>query len=72
MSSANRTNTTLQANFEQRAAESNSNLFITIVCAVWGCAFVTALVRFYTRAIIVRSFGKDDVFMVLSVVGFVP
>ncbi|KAK4221612.1 hypothetical protein QBC38DRAFT_428846 [Podospora fimiseda] len=63
--SANRTELT-QAQLD-RAAESNSKLFITIVCVVWAFAFVTALVRFYTRAIVVRSFGKDDIFMVLAV-----
>lgn len=52
-----------------RAAESNSNVFIAVVCVVWSLAFCTALVRFYTRAIVVRSFGKDDIFMVLAVVG---
>ncbi len=51
-----------------RAAESNSALFITIVCVVWACAFVAASLRFYTRAVLVRSFGKDDVFMVFAVV----
>ncbi|KAK4642689.1 hypothetical protein QC761_510700 [Podospora bellae-mahoneyi] len=50
-----------------RAAESNSNVFIAVVCVVWSLAFCTALVRFYTRAIVVRSFGKDDIFMVLAV-----
>ncbi|KAK0716556.1 hypothetical protein B0T21DRAFT_351996 [Apiosordaria backusii] len=50
-----------------RAAESNSTLFIAVVCVVWSLAFCTALVRFYTRAIVVRSFGKDDIFMVLAV-----
>ncbi|KAK4158956.1 hypothetical protein QBC43DRAFT_348291 [Cladorrhinum sp. PSN259] len=57
---------TSRANLD-RAAESNSKLFITIVCVVWSFAFATALVRFYTRAIVVRSFGKDDIFMVLAV-----
>lgn len=50
-----------------RAAESNSTLFITIVSVFWSLAFVCALLRFYTRAVLVRSFGKDDVFMVLAV-----
>ncbi|KAK4665161.1 uncharacterized protein QC763_510700 [Podospora pseudopauciseta] len=50
-----------------RAAESNSNVFIAVVCVIWSLAFCTALVRFYTRAIVVRSFGKDDIFMVLAV-----
>jgi len=52
----------------ERAAESNTAVFLTVVCGVWSLAFVTALVRFYTRAVLVRSFGKDDVFMVLAVV----
>ncbi|KXX78608.1 hypothetical protein MMYC01_204485 [Madurella mycetomatis] len=63
MSSANRTATI----DPERAAESNSTLFLTVVCVVWSIAFLTALVRFYTRAVLVRSFGKDDVFMVLAV-----
>lgn len=50
-----------------RDAESNSELFMTIICVVWSFAFATALVRFYTRTIVVRSFGKDDIFMVLAV-----
>ncbi|KAK4187866.1 hypothetical protein QBC35DRAFT_383892 [Podospora australis] len=53
--------------FRLRAQESNSALFMTIICVVWSFAFCTALVRFYTRAIVVRSFGKDDIFMVLAV-----
>ncbi|KAK4108251.1 hypothetical protein N656DRAFT_718434 [Canariomyces notabilis] len=53
-------------------ATSNTTSFLTIICVVWSLAFITALVRFYVRAILVRSFGKDDVFMVLAVVrGFV-
>lgn len=51
-----------------RAAEDNSTMFIAIVSVVWGCAFLTASLRFYTRAVLVRSFGRDDVFMVLAVV----
>lgn len=64
MSSANRTITI----DPERAAESNVPLLLIIFCVVWSLAFVTALTRFYTRAILVRSFGKDDVFMVLAVV----
>lgn len=51
-----------------RAAESNATVFTAVVCVFWGLAFVTAVVRFYTRAVLSRSFGKDDVFMVLAVV----
>ncbi|KAL2185906.1 hypothetical protein L209DRAFT_687764 [Thermothelomyces heterothallicus CBS 203.75] len=51
----------------ERAAEDNSALLIGVVCAVWSLAFVTALVRFYTRAVVSRSFGRDDVFMALAV-----
>jgi len=51
----------------QRAAESNVNFLVAVVCVVWSLAFVTALVRFYTRAVVSRSFGKDDAFMVLAV-----
>ncbi|EAQ92106.1 hypothetical protein CHGG_00341 [Chaetomium globosum CBS 148.51] len=50
-----------------RAAESNATVFTAVVCVFWGLAFVTAVVRFYTRAVLSRSFGKDDVFMVLAV-----
>jgi hypothetical protein len=64
MSSANRT----RIIDPERAAESTSTLLLSVVCVVWSLAFVTALVRFYTRAVLVRSFGKDDVFMVLAVV----
>jgi hypothetical protein len=45
---------------------------LSIICVVWSLAFITALVRFYVRAILVRSFGKDDVFMVLAVVSSSP
>lgn len=51
-----------------RAAENNVVLLLTVVCVVWSLAFVTASVRFYTRAVLVRSFGKDDVFMMFAVV----
>ena len=64
MSSASNT----PATNAERAAESNTTLFLTVVCVVWSLAFVTAVVRFYTRAVLVRSFGKDDVFMVFAVV----
>ncbi|KAK3376183.1 hypothetical protein B0T24DRAFT_677075 [Lasiosphaeria ovina] len=50
-----------------RDAESNTALFLTIVCVVWGLAFTAAALRFYTKAVLVRSFGKDDVLMALSV-----
>ncbi len=52
----------------ERAAESNVTVFLTVVCVVWSLAFITAVVRFYTRAVLVRSFGKDDIFMVFAVV----
>ena len=64
MSSANRT----VVIDPERDAENNTTVFLTIICVVWSLAFATALVRFYTRAILVRSFGKDDVFMVFAVV----
>ncbi|KAL2151636.1 hypothetical protein VTH82DRAFT_6734 [Thermothelomyces myriococcoides] len=51
----------------KRAAEDNSGWLIGVTSAVWGLAFITALVRFYTRAVISRSFGRDDVLMVLAV-----
>ncbi|KAK4244368.1 hypothetical protein C7999DRAFT_43950 [Corynascus novoguineensis] len=51
----------------ERAAESNAAWLIAVVCVVWSLAFVTALVRFYTRAVVSRSFGRDDVFMVMAV-----
>ncbi|KAK3367647.1 hypothetical protein B0H63DRAFT_84733 [Podospora didyma] len=50
-----------------REVESNTATFLTIVCVVWCLAFVAASLRFYTRAILVRSFGKDDVLMALAV-----
>ncbi|KAK3290169.1 uncharacterized protein B0H64DRAFT_332751 [Chaetomium fimeti] len=50
-----------------RAAENNATAFTAAVCVFWSLAFVTAVVRFYTRAFLSRSFGKDDVFMVLAV-----
>ncbi|KAK0610956.1 hypothetical protein B0T14DRAFT_570888 [Immersiella caudata] len=49
------------------ANDSNLATFLSIVVVAWSCAFITACLRFYTRAILVRSFGKDDVFMVLAV-----
>jgi len=62
----------MAATWEERAAESNATVFLAVVCVVWALAFGTALVRFYTRAVIVRSLGKDDVFMVLAVVSCLP
>jgi hypothetical protein len=53
------------------ANDSNVATFLSIVVVAWSCAFITACLRFYTRAILVRSFGKDDVFMVLAVVRLV-
>ncbi|KAK3314295.1 hypothetical protein B0H66DRAFT_584563 [Apodospora peruviana] len=50
-----------------RAAESNSALFLTIICIFSSLAITAASLRFYTRAILVRSFGKDDVFMAIAV-----
>lgn len=49
------------------ANDSNTATFLSIVVVAWSCAFITACLRFYTRAILVRSFGKDDVFMALAV-----
>ena len=51
-----------------RAAENNSAIMISVICVVWGLSFVTACARFYTRAVLVRSFAKDDIFMVFAVV----
>ena len=51
-----------------RAAENNSTIMISVICVVWGLSFVTACARFYTRAVLVRSFAKDDIFMVFAVV----
>ncbi|KAK3305600.1 uncharacterized protein B0T15DRAFT_555880 [Chaetomium strumarium] len=51
----------------ERAAESNATAFLAVICVFWSLAFVTACVRVYTRAILVRSFGKDDAFMVMAV-----
>lgn len=65
MSTANGTAFTIDP---KRAAESNAAVFTAVICVVWSLAFVTACVRFYTRAVVVRSFGKDDAFMVLAVV----
>ncbi|KAM7219675.1 hypothetical protein V8F06_004888 [Rhypophila decipiens] len=50
-----------------RAAESNEKLFLSIICVFSSLSLVTALLRFYSRAVLVRSFGRDDVFMVLAV-----
>ncbi|KAM7196240.1 hypothetical protein V8F20_007080 [Naviculisporaceae sp. PSN 640] len=50
-----------------RAAESNATLFLSIICVFSSLSLVTASLRFYSRAVLVRSFGKDDVFMVLAV-----
>jgi len=50
-----------------RAAESNVALFLTIICVFFSLALSAALLRFYSR-ILVRSFGRDDVFMVFAMV----
>ena len=51
-----------------RAAEDNSTIMISVICVVWGLSLITACARFYTRAVLVRSFAKDDIFMVFAVV----
>lgn len=51
-----------------RAAESNETLFLTVICVFSSLSLVAASLRFYSRAVLVRSFGRDDVFMVLAVV----
>ncbi|KAK5659127.1 hypothetical protein OQA88_1217 [Cercophora sp. LCS_1] len=51
-----------------RAAESNSDWLIAVVCVVWAFALLTASARFYTRVVLVRSCGKDDLFMAFAVV----
>jgi len=56
------------ANGYNPANDNNTAAFLSIVVVMWSCAFITACLRFYTRAILVRSFGKDDVFMALAVV----
>ena len=50
------------------ANDNETATFLAVVTVAWTCAFLTAMLRFYTRTVLVRSFGKDDVFMALSVV----
>ncbi|KAK1830978.1 hypothetical protein QBC39DRAFT_391563 [Podospora conica] len=50
-----------------RAAEDNSTVMISVICVIWGLSLITACARFYTRAVLVRSFAKDDIFMVFAV-----
>lgn len=51
-----------------RAAESNVPRILGLGITFHVLALVAFGLRMYTRAVIVRSFGKDDVLMILCMV----
>ena len=53
-----------------RAAESNTATLVSVLTIFHGLALVFVSLRVYARAFVIKTFGKDDVFMVLSAVRF--
>lgn len=51
-----------------RAAESNTALLLSVLTVFHVIALTFVALRVYARAFVIRTFGKDDVFMVLSAV----
>ncbi|KAK3936921.1 hypothetical protein QBC46DRAFT_268605 [Diplogelasinospora grovesii] len=51
----------------ERAEENVTARILAIVTVSYALAMITASLRFYTRAVLVSSFGKDDVVMALAV-----
>jgi hypothetical protein len=51
-----------------RAAESNTAMIVTVLTVFHVLALVFVSLRVYARAVIIKTFGKDDIFMVLSAV----
>ncbi|KXX76976.1 hypothetical protein MMYC01_207139 [Madurella mycetomatis] len=49
-----------------RAAESNTALLLSVLTVFHVIALTFVALRVYARAFVIRTFGKDDVFMVLS------
>lgn len=53
-----------------RAAESNTATLVSVLTIFHFLALVFVSLRVYARAIVIKTFGRDDVFMVLSAVRF--
>lgn len=51
-----------------RAAESNTATLLAVLTVFHAIALVFVCLRIYARAFVIKTFGKDDVFMVLSAV----
>ncbi len=51
-----------------RAAESNTATIVAVVTIFHAIALVFISLRVYARAIVIKTFGRDDIFMVLSAV----
>jgi hypothetical protein len=51
-----------------RAAESNTAMIVTVMTVFHAIALVFVALRVYARAFVIKTFGTDDVFMVLSAV----
>ncbi len=51
-----------------RAAESNTAMLVAVLTVFHVLALVFVSLRVYARAVIIKTFGKDDIFMVLSAV----
>ena len=51
-----------------RAAESNTGMILGVLTVFHAIALVSVALRVYARAVVIKTFGKDDIFMVLSAV----
>ncbi|KAL2151051.1 hypothetical protein VTH82DRAFT_6149 [Thermothelomyces myriococcoides] len=49
-----------------RAAESNTGMILGVLTVFHAIALIFVGLRIYARAVIIKTFGKDDVFIVLS------
>jgi hypothetical protein len=55
-----------------RAAESNTEMILGVLTVFHVIALTFVALRVYARAIVMKTFGKDDICMVLSAVRFRP
>lgn len=51
-----------------RAAESNTAMILGVLTVFHVIALAFVALRVYARAIVIKTFGKDDICMVLSAV----
>jgi hypothetical protein len=55
-----------------RAAESNTAMILGVLTVFHVIALAFVALRVYARAVVIKTFGKDDICMVLSAVRFRP